>query len=327
MDVTLFDVKSYDKKSFALKNHYGYNLIFHEASLNKDTAKLAAGSTAVVPFVNDDLSYPVLKELKDAGVELIALRSAGFNNVDLKSAEAIGIKVARVPQYSPHAIAEEAIALLLTLVRKLQHSYVRSREFNFSLEGLVGFDLYGKTVGVIGTGRIGRAFIDIAKGLGMHVLCYDPYPSQIDGAEYSDLDVLYRRSDIISLHCPLTEQNIHMIDENAISKMKNGVYIINTSRGALIKSEDLLNALKSHKVGAAGLDVYEEEAGLFFSDNSVNGISDDILARLISMPNVLVTGHQAYLTEEALESIAEVTLSNIRSFENGHLKNEVSSNQ
>lgn len=324
MKVTLFDAKSYDRKYFLLKNSFGYELSFLEASLNRETAKLASGSTAIVPFVNDDLSRPVLEVLSAEGVRLIALRSAGFNNVDLKAAGELGISVARVPQYSPHAIAEEAAALLLALVRKLPHSYVRSREFNFSLDGLVGFDLYGKTVGVIGTGRIGKAFVGIAKGIGMRVLCYDPYPSIEDGVEYTDLDHLYMESDVISLHCPLTDENMHMIDRAAISKMKDGVYIINTSRGALIKSEDLLEALKTHKVGAAGLDVYEEEAGLFFSDNSVNGISDDVLARLISMPNVLITGHQAYLTEEALENIAEVTLSNIRSYEEGHLENAVS---
>lgn len=314
MKITLFDVKQFDKESFERENKYGFDIVYFDVRLNPKTAKLASGSDVVVPFVNDDLSRETLEELKECGVKLIALRCAGFNNVDLKAAKELELTVVRVPAYSPHAIAEAAFAMLLALDRKLVHSYVRTREFNFSLNGLVGFDLHGKTVGVIGTGKIGRCFIDIAKGFGMKVLCYDPYPVEIEGAEFVPLDKLFSESDIISLHCPLTRETKHIIDRDSIELMKKGVYIINTSRGGLIRSDDLLEGLKSKKIGGAGLDVYEEESGIFFEDNSEYGVDDDILARLISMPNVLVTGHQAYLTIEALNNIATITMENINDF-------------
>ena len=324
MKVTLFDAKGYDRETFEKENKGRYELSYFDVGLAAKTASLASGSDVVVPFVNDDISKETLKVLKKEGVKLVALRCAGFNNVDIESANSLGIPVVRVPAYSPHAVAEAAFALLLALDRKLVHSYVRTREFNFSLSGLVGFDLYGNTVGVIGTGKIGRCFIEIAKGFGMKVLCYDPYPSEIEGAEFVELDTLFAQSDIISLHCPLTRETKHIIDRDSIEIMKKGVYIINTSRGALIRSDDLLEGLKSKKIGGAGLDVYEEESGIFFEDNSEYGVDDDILARLISMPNVLVTGHQAYLTSEALMNIASVTFDNIDAFFSGkELLNQV----
>lgn len=322
--IALFDTKPYDKDSFDKLNEGQFQITYFESRLMQATASLAGGFDVVVPFVNDDLSKSTLTKIKEDGVKLIAMRCAGFNNIDLKAARDLSLPVVRVPAYSPHAVAEAAFAMLLTLERKLQHAYVRTREFNFSLVGLEGFDLYGKTVGVIGTGKIGRCFIDIAKGFGLNILCYDPFPTEIEGATYVSLEELFMASDIISLHCPLTRENVHIIDLDSINLMKKGVFIINTSRGGLIRSEDLLNGLKEKKIGGAALDVYEEEGGVFFEDNSLNGVDDDTLARLISMPNVLVTGHQAYSTREALFNIAEVTLSNISAFfESGKLDNQV----
>lgn len=322
--IALFDTKPYDKDSFEKMVGKDQQISYYDTRLLIDTAQLAKGFDVVVPFVNDDLSEKTLVSLKQEGVKLIAMRCAGYNNVDLKAAKKLELPIVRVPAYSPHAVAEAAFAMLLTLDRKLQHAYVRTREFNFSLTGLEGFDLYGKTVGVIGTGKIGQCFIEIAKGFGLNVLCYDPYPAKLEGVKYVSLEELFTSSDIISLHCPLTRENIHIIDLDSINLMKKGVYIINTSRGGLIRSEDLLNGLKEKKIGGAALDVYEEEGGIFFEDNSLNGVDDDTLARLISMPNVLVTGHQAYLTKEALSNIAEVTLENITSFfKEGKLQNQV----
>jgi D-lactate dehydrogenase len=269
----------------------------------------------------------VVDKLYEQGVKMIALRCAGFNNVDTRACFG-KIHVFRVPAYSPYAVAEHAMALLLSLNRHIPRAYTRTRDFNFSLSGLTGFDLHGKTVGVVGTGKIGRVFIDICRGFGMNVLAYDKFPAHDldngDTIKYAQLDELFAKSDIISLHCPLTEETHHMIDENAIEKCKKGVVIINTSRGALVDAQALLDGIKSRKVGAACLDVYEEESDLFFEDNSGHILEDDILARLISMPNVIVTSHQAFLTEEALENIAETTVKNISDFvKNGQCANEL----
>ena len=315
--VAFYDAKAYDRPSF---EHYGalhgISFRFLETRLNEDTAELAKGCDAVCVFVNDTVSAAVIEKLYAYGVRLIALRSAGYNNVDIQAAFG-RIHVVHVPAYSPYAVAEHAIALLLTSVRRIHKAYNRTREFNFSLSGLTGFDFHGKCVGVIGTGKIGRIFIDICRGFGMHVIAYDRYPAKDSGIEYVPLDELFMRSDIISLHCPLTDETRHMISADAIAGMKKGVVIVNTSRGGLIDAEALLEGIKTRKVGAACLDVYEEEADVFFEDRSGHILNDDLLARLISMPNVIVTSHQAFLTEEALNNIAETTVGNILScFEN-----------
>ncbi|MBQ7599667.1 MAG: 2-hydroxyacid dehydrogenase [Clostridia bacterium] len=315
--VAFFDAKAYDRPSF---EKYGgihdMEFLFFETKLNAYTADLAKGCDAVCVFVNDDVNAEVINRLYDAGVRLIALRSAGYNNVDVRAAYG-KIHVVHVPAYSPYAVAEHAMAMLLTSVRRIHKAYNRTREFNFSLNGLTGFDMHGKTVGVIGTGRIGRIFIDICRGFGMNVLAYDRYPAENSGIEYVSLDRLFSESDIISLHCPLTNETKHLIGHGAISKMKKGVVLVNTSRGALIDAEALLEGIKSRKVGAACLDVYEEEADIFFEDHSGHIMDDELLSRLISMPNVIVTSHQAFLTEEALNNIAETTVGNILAFFEG----------
>jgi len=309
-----YDAKEYDKPSF---EHYGnphdMQFRFLETKLNEDTVDLAKGCDAVCVFVNDTVNAAVIDRLYQHGVKIIALRSAGYNNVDVHAAFG-KIHVVHVPAYSPYAVAEHAIALLLTSVRRIHKAYNRTREFNFSLNGLTGFDFHGKTVGVIGTGKIGRIFINICRGFGMNVIAYDLYPAKDSDIEYVSLDELFRRSDIISLHCPLTAETRHLIDASAIGKMKKGVVIVNTSRGGLIDAEALLEGIKARKVGAACLDVYEEEADIFFEDRSGHILNDDLLSRLISMPNVIVTSHQAFLTEEALNNIAETTVSNILSY-------------
>lgn len=311
--VAFFDAKAYDKPSF---EQYGslYDLRFKyfETKLNEDTVDLAKGCDAICVFVNDTVNAAVIDRLHEYGVRLIALRSAGYNNVDLPAAFG-KIHVVHVPAYSPYAVAEHAIALLLTSVRRIHKAYNRTREFNFSLNGLTGFDFHGKTVGVIGTGKIGRIFIDICRGFGMNVIAHDLFPAKDSGIAYVPLDELLEKSDIISLHCPLTEDTRHLINAAAIEKMKKGVVIVNTSRGGLIDAEALLEGIKARKVGAACLDVYEEEADVFFEDRSGHILNDDLLSRLISMPNVIVTSHQAFLTEEALNNIAETTVKNIRS--------------
>lgn len=314
--VAFFDTKPYDKPSFEKHGAlHGVSFKFFEAKLNEDTAELARGFDAVCVFVNDTVCAPVIDRLCELGVSVLALRCAGFNNVDMKYAYG-KLHVLRVPAYSPYAVAEHTMALLLTSIRRIHKAYLRSRDFNFSLSGLVGFDLHAKSVGVIGTGRIGKAFIDICRGFGMKVLAYDKYPSpeleNREGVRYVDLDTLFAESDVISLHCPLTEDTYHIIDDAAINLCKKGVVLLNTSRGALVDAESLLAGIKSRKIGAACLDVYEEEADLFFEDNSGHILEDDTLARLISMPNVIVTSHQAFLTEEALENIAETTTLNLR---------------
>lgn len=312
--VAFYDTKDYDKPSF---EYYGgqhdMQFRFLETKLNEDTADLARGCDAVCVFVNDNVNAAVIDRLYELGVKIIALRSAGYNNVDVQAAFG-KVHVVHVPAYSPYAVAEHAIALLLTSVRRIHKAFNRTREFNFSLNGLTGFDFHGKTVGVIGTGKIGRIFIDICRGFGMNIIAYDLFPAKDSGIRYVSLDELFEQSDIISLHCPLTDATRHLIDAEAIAKMKKGVVIVNTSRGGLINAEALLEGIKARKIGAACLDVYEEEADVFFEDRSGHILNDDLLSLLISMPNVIVTSHQAFLTEEALNNIAETTVSNILSF-------------
>jgi len=318
MKIAFFDTKPYDKPSFEkYGKEYGVSFKYFETKLNEDTVELAGGYDGVCVFVNDTVNAAVIDRLAELGVKIVALRCAGFNNVDMK--HAFGrIHVLRVPAYSPYAVAEHTMAMLLTSIRRIHKAYIRTRDFNFSLAGMTGFDLHGKTVGVIGTGRIGKAFIDICLGFGMKVLAYDKFEdSELacrDNVRYVSLDELFSESNIISLHCPLTEDTYHIINQSSIEKCKRGVVILNTSRGALVDAEALLSAIKSRKVGAACLDVYEEESDFFFEDFSGHILEDDILARLISMPNVIVTSHQAFLTEEALSNIAETTVKNIVDF-------------
>lgn len=321
--VAFFDTKSYDRDSFKAFAPEDINIRFFENKLNRDTVSMAACCDAVCAFVNDNIDNYVIDKLEEFGVGLIALRCSGYNNVDLKAASG-RIKVVRVPAYSPYAVAEHAMGMILLLNRKLHKAYIRTRDHNFSLEGLIGFDLKDKTVGIIGTGKIGRSFANICRGFGTNILGFDPHENAEFCGNYTDLDTLLSKSDIISLHCPLTKENRHLISDDTISKMKNGVYIINTSRGHLINTQSLINGLKSGKVGAAGLDVYEEETALFFEDLSDEIIKDDTLSTLISMPNVLVTSHQAFLTREALEAIAKTTIENIKDhFEGRQTENEI----
>ena len=315
MKIAFYDTKPYDKPWFdKINENYGYKIKYFEDKLNSDTAVLAKGYDAVCAFVNDTIDEQTINALHENGVKLIAMRCAGYNNVDFKAAFG-KIYVVRVPGYSPYAVAEHAMALLLGVNRKIFRAYNRTRESNFAINGLQGFDLYGKTVGVIGTGKIGRVFIDICKGFGMRVLAYDPYPAAIDSVENVSLDELYAQSDVISLHCPLTADTRHIVNAKSIAKMKQGVYIINTSRGGLINTPDLVEGLKDRHVGGAGLDVYEEESAYFFEDLSSEVMSDDTLARLLTFPNVLVTSHQGFFTQEALKSIAETTLANVKEYE------------
>jgi len=324
MKVAFFDTKSYDRRWFdRLREEYGTDILYYEGRLNSRTAVLARGCEVVCPFVNDCLDKATVDALDELGVKLIAMRCAGYNNIDFDAVRG-RIRVVRVPDYSPHAVAEHAMALLLTLNRKTHKAYIRTRDFNFSLEGLTGFDLHGKTVGVIGTGKIGRAFIEICKGFGMNVLAYDPYPAKNADWEYTDVHTLCRESDVISLHCPLTAQTEHIIDDQTIKSMKETAIVINTSRGGLVDSDALLEALSERRIGGACLDVYEEESDFFFRDMSEKVRRDKTLALLLSLPNVIVSSHQAFLTDQALEGIARVTLDNIRDFEQGkELKNEV----
>jgi D-lactate dehydrogenase len=319
MKIAFFDSHRFEKKIFdQLNEKFHYELNYFEPKLSVETAKLATGFQVICAFTNDSLSEATLKTLKAEGVQLIALRSAGFNHVDLVAAERLNLPVVRVPAYSPYAVAEHAVALLLALNRKLCKATSRVRELNFSSEGLVGFDLYGKTIGIIGTGKIGAVMAKIMLGFGCKVLAYDPNPSlelKSLGVLYSTLDQLYPASDVISLHVPLMASTRHMIDKSALNKMKLGVFIINTGRGALIDTKALIKALKTGHIGAAGLDVYEEEETVFFQDLSEQVLQDDVLARLLTFPNVLITSHQAFLTQEALFNIAETTLKNVQAFE------------
>ena len=323
----MFDTKPYDKCWFDKINNNQYEIHYFESKLNEDTVSLTKGYDVVCAFVNDDISAEVIIKMVENNVSLLAMRCAGYSNVDIR--EAYGrLTVVRVPAYSPYAVAEFAMGMLLTVNRKLHKAYNRTREYNFNINGLTGIDLYGKTVGVIGTGKIGQVFINICRGFGMRVLAYDIYPNEFMGYEYVELDTIFRESDVISLHCPLTEQTWHIIDEDAISKMKDECYIVNTSRGGLIDSKALLDALLERRIGGAALDVYEEEADFFFEDHSEKGITDATLALLSTMPNVLITSHQAFFTEEALANIARITLKNIEDYYVGKkVENEVVYNQ
>lgn len=321
MRVAVFSTKPYDETYLRAANEKaGHELRFHEARLAPDTAPLASGCQAVCAFVNDDLGSDVLTALSEAGVRLIALRSAGFNHVDLATAGRLGMTVARVPGYSPHAVAEHCVGLILALNRKIHRAHQRVRENNFALNGLLGFDLYGKTIGVIGTGQIGVSFIRIMAGFGCRVLAYDPYPTDAGrraGAEYVPLAELLAESHVVTLHCPLTPETYHLIDRERIAQMRPGVMLINTSRGALVDTLAVIEGLKDGQIGYLGLDVYEEEADLFFQDLSGQVLRDDVFSRLITFPNVLITGHQAFFTEEALGNIAATTVANLTAFERG----------
>ncbi|TDQ56321.1 D-lactate dehydrogenase [Mesocricetibacter intestinalis] len=319
MKIAVYSTKSYDRKYLELVNvKYRFELEFFDFMLNERTAKMAEGCDVVCIFVNDNADRKVLENLAALGVKILALRCAGFNNVDLQAARELGLQVVRVPAYSPEAVAEHAVGLMMTLNRRIHRAYQRTREANFSLEGLIGFNMHGRTLGVIGTGKIGIALMRIMKGFGMRILAFDPFknPAALElGAEYVSLDELYRNSQVISLHCPATDENYHLLNRDAFAKMKEGVMIINTSRGSLIDTQAAIEALKQGKIGALGMDVYENERDLFFEDKSNEVIQDDLFRRLSACHNVLFTGHQAFLTEEALTNIAEVTLANIRCLE------------
>ena len=326
--IAFFDTKEYDRNLFDEYNkNYGYEITYLESKLNSETAPLAKGFDAVCIFVNDVVDEKTIKILKECGVKLIALRCAGFNNVDIKK---LGndLMAVRVPAYSPYAVAEHAVALLLSIDRKIYKAYQRTRKYNFTLNGLLGFDIHGKTVGVIGSGKIGKAFINIMNGFGCKVLVYDKFPDENAAKEmkfeYVELDRLYRESDIISLHCPLTDENYKMINEESLNKMKDGVVLINTSRGKLIDTKSLINKLQEGKIGGLGLDVYEDEEEFFLNDMSNSFVRDEELSILLTMPNVVVTSHQAFFTQEALNKIALDTCENIKEFfETGDCKNKV----
>jgi len=321
MKLAVYSTKQYDKKYLQQVNEsYQYDLEFFDFLLTEKTAKTAHDCDGVCIFVNDDGSRPVLEELKKHGVKFIALRCAGFNNVDLDAAKELGLRVVRVPAYSPEAVAEHAVGMMMTLNRRIHRAYQRTRDANFSLEGLTGFTMYGKTAGVIGTGKIGIAALRILKGFGMRLLASDPYPSAAAlelGVEYVDLPTLFANADVITLHCPLTPENYHLLNHDSFALMKDGVMIINTSRGGLVDSQAAIEALKTQKIGALGMDVYENERDLFFEDKSNDVIQDDVFRRLSACHNVLFTGHQAFLTAEALISISQTTLENLRQLESG----------
>lgn len=320
--IAFFDAKKYDKETFNRLNK-NYDILYFEDKLSVETVRLAEGMDAVCVFVNDEVNEEVVRKLVQYGIKVLLLRCAGYNNVDIKACYG-KIHVLRVPAYSPYAIAEHAMALLLTLNRKIHKAYLRTRDFNFNITDLTGFDLYGKTAGIIGTGKIGQKFINICRGFGMNVIAYDLYPNPNLDVKYVSLEEIYRQSDIISLHCPLTAETRHIINKKAFAIMKPNAYIINTSRGGLIDSKALLDALQTKKIKGAGLDVYEEESDLFFNDNSAKIILDEVLSLLISLPNVIITSHQGYLTEEALLNIAFVTLQNLDDFfNNKELVNEI----
>ncbi|QPK05794.1 2-hydroxyacid dehydrogenase [Vibrio kanaloae] len=318
LNIAFFSSKSYDEKSFNLaKGELNAEFHFHDFRLTSTTAKMAHDNEVVCAFVNDDLSRDVLKVLAQGGTRLIAMRCAGFDKVDLDAAKEFGLQVVRVPAYSPESVAEHTVGMMMCLNRKLHKAYQRTRDANFSLEGLVGFNFHGKTVGVIGSGKIGLATMRILKGLGMNILCYDPYPNPLAvelGAKYVELDELYQESDVISLHCPMSKENYHLLDTTAFEKMKDGAMIVNTSRGELLDSTAAIEALKQSKIGALGLDVYDNEKELFFQDKSNDVIVDDVFRRLSACHNVLFTGHQAFLTKDALFNIANTTLTSVDAF-------------
>ena len=327
MRVAVFSSKAYDREFLEAANASRHQLRFFEPQLHAETAPLAAGFDAVCVFVNDRLDAKVIEKLASSGTRLLALRCAGYNNVDVSSAQQHGLTVVRVPAYSPHAVAEHTIALILALDRKLHRAYNRVREGNLALDGLLGFDLCGRTAGIIGTGRIGVVVAKILAGFGCQVLAYDPVPSETClslGVCYTTMDNLLARSDVVTLHCPLTPENRHVINRAAIARMKEGVMLINTSRGALVDTVAVIEALKSGRIGYLGLDVYEEEEQIFFEDRSGLIISDDVFSRLLTFPNVIITGHQAFFTREALDGIAATTIKNITDFEDGRTSgNEV----
>ncbi len=315
MKITIYSSQPYDRKYFLEANkNFGHQLIFHEARLEPNTVELARGSDAVCAFVNDDIGEITIEALKAIGVPMIAMRCAGYNNVDLRIADKLGIHVVRVPAYSPYAVAEHTVALMLSLNRKIHRAYSRVRDGNFCLQGLTGFDMHGKTVGIIGTGRIGSIVTDILQGFGCNVLAFDTIESEVlksKGVQYLPLNDLLAQVDIISFHCPLTPETFHLINEESLALMKDGVMIINTSRGAIVDASAAIKGLKSGKIAHLGLDVYEQEGDLFFHDLSDTIIRDDVFERLLTFPNVLVTGHQGFFTEEALVNIANTTLENI----------------
>jgi len=329
MKIALFSSKSYDSEYFSVANQsFDFEIAYFETRLRSHTAHLATGVDAVCVFVNDILDRETIKILKDLGVSVIALRCAGFNNVDLLAAKEVGMKVVRVPAYSPTSVAEHALALILTLNRKTHKAFNRVRDGNFSLERLTGFNVEGKTVGVIGTGKIGTAFLRIMTGMGCRILAYDKFPDKSlekEGVPYVSLEKLLAGSDIISLHCPLTPETAYLVNRQTLSMMKPGVMLINTSRGALVNSSDVIESLKKRHLGYLGIDVYEQEEDLFFVDHSEEILQDDHIARLMTFPNVLITAHQAFFTKEALEQIAGTTLQNLLDFqEKKDLENEVS---
>jgi D-lactate dehydrogenase len=319
--IAVFSTKSYDRNALTEANvRHCHDLAFFDPRLTAETSVLARGFDAVCPFVNDELTAPVIAALAEGGVRLLTLRSAGFNHVDLRAAATHGVAVARVPAYSPYAVAEHAVGIILTLNRKFHRAYARIREGNFSLDGLLGFDLHGKTVGVIGTGKIGTVFCRIMAGFGCRILAHDPYPSDEVleiGAIYVDRDELFATADIVALHLPLTPDTWHLVDRATVERMKPGAMLINTSRGGLVDTRAVIHGLKTGRIGSLGLDVYEEEADLFFEDLSGKVIQDDVFARLLTFPNVLITGHQGFFTAEALNAIAETTLSNATAFQSG----------
>ena len=321
MRIAVFNTKPHDQRFLEEANAaHQHDLVFLEPHLSVHTARLAEGCAVICTFVNDPLNAATLEVLSALGVKLVALRCAGFNQVDLRAAERLGITVARVPAYSPYAVAEHAVALILTLNRNIHRAYNRVREGNFALEGLLGFDLHGKTVGVIGTGKIGAVFARILRGFGMTVLAHDVQPNaelEADGLRYVGLEELLERSDIVSLHCPLTPQTQHLVNAERLGRMKRGAMLVNTSRGALVDTPAVIEALKSGCLGALALDVYEEEGDLFFENLSDRVIQDDVFMRLLTFPNVLITGHQAFFTREALTGIAQTTLENVTAFESG----------
>lgn len=319
MKVAVFNAKQYDKDFFTEANKYTkHNLVFLEVRLNHQTVKLAEGFEAVCVFTNDILDKQVIEDLHNYNIRLVALRCAGYNNIDLETCEISGITVVRVPAYSPYSVAEHTLALVMALNRNIHRAYNRVREGNFSLNGLMGYDLNNRTVGIVGTGKIGTCVAQIFKGIGCKLLAYDPHPDiegNTLGIDYVDFKTLLRKSDIITLHCPLNDQNRHLINKSAFLEMKDGVMVINTGRGGLLDTRAAIDALKSGKIGALGLDVYEEEMDLFFQDHSGTIIQDDVFSRLLTFHNVLITGHQAFFTKEAMNNIAKITLENIQDFE------------
>lgn len=328
MKVAVFDSRPYTRDAFQKHVSAEFPMTFFEHRLTEDTVASAAGFDAVCVFVNDTVNARVVERLHEFGIGLVAMRCSGYNNVDLVACARHGVSVVRVPAYSPPSVAEHSVALMLTLNRHMTRAHARVREGNFSLDGLVGFEMHGKTAGIVGTGRIGRCAVDILRGFGCRLLAYDPYPdatlAERTGLLYTDLDALLRESDIISLYVPLLPSTHYLINGEAIAKMKRGVMLINTSRGALVDTRALIQGLKSGKVGSAGLDVYEEESEYFFEDHSDSGVADDVLARLMTFNNVIITSHQAFLTREALDSIARITLANIGEFAEGRRGNGLS---